>query len=100
MVTPLNLTLFHQDKRYGNSQGPTVPKYYGTFVNEKCTDLFPNEKPVGVNDTWNKVKTTLYMVQTKFLVGIEVVEFSMLKPGGAIIIWINTSKKSRDYGNC
>ena len=59
MVTPLNLTLFHQDKTYGNSQDPTVPKYYGTFVNEKCADLFPNEKPVGANDTWNKVKTTL-----------------------------------------
>ena len=25
----------------------------------KCTKLFSNEKPVGVNDAWNKVKTCL-----------------------------------------
>ena len=41
------------------TQDSTVRKDYETFVNEKCTELFSNEKPVGVNDAWNKVKTCL-----------------------------------------
>ena len=63
---------------------PTIRKDYETFVNEKCTELFSNKKPVGVNDAWNKVKTCLLngvdqvCDWTKF--GVE--EFGMLKLGG------------------
>ena len=38
---------------------PTVRKDYKTFVNEKCTGFFSSDKPVGVNDAWNKVKACL-----------------------------------------
>ena len=32
---------------------PTVCKDYDTLLNEKCTELFSNEKPVDVIDAWN-----------------------------------------------
>ena len=38
------------------------------------------------------------MMYTKFVVGLAVVDFSMLKLGGGMM-WINT-QKSGDYGNC
>ena len=40
------------------------------------------------------------MVQTNFVVGLIVAGFSMLKLGGGMMMWINTSKKSQDYGKC
>ena len=40
---------------------PTIHKDYETFVNEKCTELLSNDKPVGINDAWNKVKTYLLL---------------------------------------
>ena len=36
----------------------------------------------------------------KFVVELAVLEFSMLKLGGGMMMWINTSKKSGDDGNC
>ena len=39
------------------------------------------------------------MMYTKFVVGLAVVDFSMLKLGGGMMMWINT-QKSGDYGNC
>ena len=38
---------------------PTIRKDYETFVNEKCALFLSNNKPVGVNDAWNKAKTCL-----------------------------------------
>ena len=58
MVTVPNLALFHQEKKVWKLRDPTVRKDYETFVNEKCIELFSNEKPMGVNDAWNKVKTS------------------------------------------
>ena len=46
-------------KKIWKLRDPTTGKDYETFVNEQCTELFSNNKSVGVNDAWNKVKTCL-----------------------------------------
>ena len=42
-----------------NFRNPTFRKDYETFVNEKCTELLSNKKPVGVNDAWKILKSCL-----------------------------------------
>ena len=90
MVDLPNIALFHEKERYGNSnyptQDPTIHKDYETFRNDRCTDFISNDKPIGVNDAWNKVKTCLLISVEKFVVGIGVVEFGMLKLGGGIMM--------------
>ena len=58
MINLPSLAFFYQ-KLVWKLKDPTIHKDYETFVNEKCTELFSNDKPMGINDAWNKVETYL-----------------------------------------
>ena len=104
MVDLPYFALFHEKERYGNSnyptQDPTIHKDYETFRNDRCTEFISNDKPNGVNDAWNKVKTCLLM---------SVDQVCGWNRGGRIrhakTWWWDHDvdhyiKKSGDYGNC
>ena len=104
MVDLPNIALFHEKERYGNSnyptQDPTIHKDYETFRNDRCTDFISNDKPIGVNDAWNKVKTCLL---------ISVDQVCGWNRGGGVrhakTWWWDHDvdqyiTKSGDYGNC